>query len=470
MTRTKKSLLASGLALLICAALLVGTTFAWFTDSVTNKGNSIQAGSLMINAYAYKLGTGGQTCTIPGFNGNQKFTFTDAAQDLRADTTPIINEPMWEPGASSAKLLQVTNNGTLAAKLKLDFTTSGDLTNALWFDFIQIDENGDKVGTFTQRPMNTLATFAENLELPLDAGATVRFVLVYGMYTTVGSEYMGDSFTADVTILATQNTKEADGFGNTDYDQDAEYPIVTVDATDDLADVITNAPTGSIVDIKEEVSLPTGQQIIIGDQKEITIQLNQNTLCIEGENFNPIVVSEGSTLTVTDGTVTTDTATYCFENNGNLLLDNVTVNTPQHFAIHNYATLTVQNSHITAAEYAIYNYNATVESIQNSSIEVSGSGAYALYNLGSCTIREIKNSSICAYTTGMFSSVSVYNSAASTIERIVGCTFDGKINNQGTICIQSGSFQNSGLTLEAFQKLIAEGCTATESNGIFTVS
>ena len=224
MNKTKKSLLASGLSLLVCAALLVGTTFAWFTDSVNNKGNSIQAGSLLINAYAYKLGTGGQTCTIPGVNGDQAFTFTATPQDLKTDSTPIINEPMWEPGASSAKLLQVANDGTLAAKISLQFATSGDLTDALWFDFIQIDENGDTVGQFTQRPMNTLATFAENLELPLDTGATVRFVLVYGMYETAGSEYMGDSFTADVTILATQNTKEADGFGNIDYDKNATYP------------------------------------------------------------------------------------------------------------------------------------------------------------------------------------------------------------------------------------------------------
>ena len=111
MKHTKKSLLASGLSLLVCAALLVGTTFAWFTDSVSNKGNSIQAGSLLINAYAYDLGTGGQTCTIPGVNNGQAFTFEATAQDLKTDTTPIISEPMWEPGASSAKLLQVTNTG-----------------------------------------------------------------------------------------------------------------------------------------------------------------------------------------------------------------------------------------------------------------------------------------------------------------------------------------------------------------------
>ena len=46
MQSTKKSLLASGLSLVASAALLVGTTFAWFTDSVTNTGNTIQAGTL----------------------------------------------------------------------------------------------------------------------------------------------------------------------------------------------------------------------------------------------------------------------------------------------------------------------------------------------------------------------------------------------------------------------------------------
>ena len=52
MKTTKRSLLASGLAVLVCIAMLAGTTFAWFTDSVVNKGNKIQSGSLSIDAYA----------------------------------------------------------------------------------------------------------------------------------------------------------------------------------------------------------------------------------------------------------------------------------------------------------------------------------------------------------------------------------------------------------------------------------
>ena len=301
MKNAKKSLLLCAASLVLCAALLVGTTFAWFTDSVTNKGNSIQAGSLLINAYAYKLGTGGQTCTIPGVNGDQAFTFTATPQDLNTDTTPIINEPMWEPGASSAKLLQVTNGGTLAAKISLQFATSGDLTDALWFDFIQIDENGDTVGQFTQRPMNTLATFAENLELPLDTGATVRFVLVYGMYETAGSEYMGDSFTADVTILATQGSKEADGFGNTDYDAAAPLDFVPVSTEAGLQQAIAE---GKSIVLTEDIALTQA----ITTNGSLVIQGNGNTLDLSGAAGNSLLVNraQNAVIQLTDVNLVTD--------------------------------------------------------------------------------------------------------------------------------------------------------------------
>ena len=326
MTKTKKSLLTSGLCLLVSAALLVGTTFAWFTDSVTNKGNSIQTGSLLINAYAYDLGTDGQTCTIKGVNGDQAFTFEATPQDLKTDSTPIINEQLWEPGASSAKLLQVTNDGTLAAKIKLQFAASGDLTDALWFDFIQIGEDGNTMGTFIQRPMNTLATFAENLELPLDAGATVRFVLVYGMYTTVGTEYADDSFTADVTILATQSPKEADGFGNTDYDKKSPYPVIqSVDNADSLADLLTQPGvpaeitlTQSLTNVKlpaitgdvtmnlgknmlSSVSTISGASINIADGGSLTIHAEANDSGFDYTAGGLTATGEGSTLTVNGG-------------------------------------------------------------------------------------------------------------------------------------------------------------------------
>ena len=48
MKNSKRSLVASGLSLAVSAALLLGTTFAWFTDSVTSANNKIQAGNLEV--------------------------------------------------------------------------------------------------------------------------------------------------------------------------------------------------------------------------------------------------------------------------------------------------------------------------------------------------------------------------------------------------------------------------------------
>ena len=55
------------------------------------------------------------------------------------------------------------NEGTLAAEIKLSFETSGELEGALWFDFVKV-ENGQATGKFEKRPMNTLSTFAANME------------------------------------------------------------------------------------------------------------------------------------------------------------------------------------------------------------------------------------------------------------------------------------------------------------------
>ena len=44
---TKTKLVSSIVTLLICFAMLIGTTFAWFTDSVSSTGNKIQAGSMI---------------------------------------------------------------------------------------------------------------------------------------------------------------------------------------------------------------------------------------------------------------------------------------------------------------------------------------------------------------------------------------------------------------------------------------
>ena len=45
---TKRALLSSVLAMLICITMLIGTTFAWFTDTASTAVNKIQAGTLNV--------------------------------------------------------------------------------------------------------------------------------------------------------------------------------------------------------------------------------------------------------------------------------------------------------------------------------------------------------------------------------------------------------------------------------------
>ena len=228
---TKKSLKASGLALVLCIAMLIGTTFAWFTDSITNSGNVIQSGTLDITGTVAGVDQNAVNprYTIEGINGGQPFDFgtpldLEAKDEQGQSVNQMINESLWEPGKSNAKLLTVTNNGSLAAKIKLSFEIKDDgLQNALWYDLIQV-KDGQVIGQLTKREMSTLKAFAESVELPLSAGNSLQFILVYGMKEEAGNEYQGKGFAADVSIVAKQDTVEQDGFGSNQYDKGAFYP------------------------------------------------------------------------------------------------------------------------------------------------------------------------------------------------------------------------------------------------------
>lgn len=286
--QTKKSLRTSGLALLLCVAMLIGTTFAWFTDSLTNSGNKIESGTLNIGAKAYAVGEGGTEVTISGVNGDKPITFSQTGADLETSKDPIINDLLWEPGKSSAKLLEVTNNGSLAAKVKLAFqVTDGGLQNALWFDFVQVGENGSVTGTFTKRPMSQLATVADGVEVSLSANNSVRFVLVYGMDEAAGNEYQGKTFTADVTINATQLSEETDGFGNADYDKNAAYPVSDITG---FEDALNKAQDGDTIQLTGNLKL----EKIMSINKDLTIDGNGNTIISE----QPVYVGAKNDVTI----------------------------------------------------------------------------------------------------------------------------------------------------------------------------
>lgn len=322
----KKSILACGAALALSATALIGTTFAWFTDSVTNSGNKIQAGTLKINAFAFDTGTGGITVNDVG---GKNYTFEAEGEDLRASAAPIVNETNFAPGDVNAKLLEVTNAGSIDAMVKLNFTVEGTLTDALWFDFVRIDESNAVTGTFGEKPMSELVSLsAKELPLPAaDSGAgALRFVLVYGMNEEAGNEYQGGTFTADVAILARQNVNGA------------QYPTVVSDE-EGLTDAL--AAGGNVLLSQDIVTTPELESIVT-DSLYPNIYITKDTeLNMNGREvsfFEEIQEADlgGAAVAffaVTDGTLTIDgdgvfnaeagfNTAYCINvNGGNVVIN-----------------------------------------------------------------------------------------------------------------------------------------------------
>ena len=96
---TKRALITSALAILMCAAMLIGATFAWFTDTASTAVNKIQAGNLDIE-----------------LEYSKDFTEWKKVND----TTKLFEESaLWEPGRTEVVYLRVKNAGNLALKYTL---------------------------------------------------------------------------------------------------------------------------------------------------------------------------------------------------------------------------------------------------------------------------------------------------------------------------------------------------------------
>ena len=222
---TKRALLGSVMAMVLCLAMLVGATFAWFTDTASTGVNKIQAGNLdvvleMQNADGKWVSAEGKT-----------LDFVKAA-DAKGEAI------LWEPGCTyELPALRIRNNGNLALKYQVIITGI----------------NGSaKLNTVIDWTIGDVAMGAEQ---HLAAGESNAFTIKGHMKESAGNEYMNESIDGiAITVVATQDTLESDSFDK-DYDADAEYPVVAV------GDVNTNGDT--VLKDKEEdhtiqVTVPAG--------------------------------------------------------------------------------------------------------------------------------------------------------------------------------------------------------------------
>ena len=222
---TKRALLGSVMAMVLCLAMLVGATFAWFTDTASTGVNKIQAGNLdvvleMQNADGKWVSAEGKT-----------LDFVKAA-DAKDEAI------LWEPGCTyELPALRIRNNGNLALKYQVIITGI----------------NGSaKLNTVIDWTIGDVAMGAEQ---HLAAGESSAFTIKGHMKESADNEYMNESIDGiAITVVATQDTVESDSFNNT-YDANATYPVVAV------GDVNTDGDT--VLKDKEEdhtiqVTVPAG--------------------------------------------------------------------------------------------------------------------------------------------------------------------------------------------------------------------
>ena len=264
---TKRALLTSVMALVMCVVMLVGTTFAWFTDTASTGVNKIQAGNLDIEL-AYK---------------NAETMTTDTGFKAANKDTPVFKEgALWEPGHVEYVVLKIRNAGNLALKYKLGINIANEvgstnvldkpfkLSDSIKFAVLEGDKTVPTAGYEFNRD-NLVAAAGEGAVLStgytaednlLKDGSKIVTLVVW-MPIDVGNEANHktgvDAPTIDLGIKvdATQYTYEKDSFDD-QYDKDAPYETVKVSNEKELRTALFNAPTdgsGVKIVLQDDITL-----------------------------------------------------------------------------------------------------------------------------------------------------------------------------------------------------------------------
>lgn len=279
----RRSLWASALAILLCIAMLLGTTFAWFTDTVSSANNTIKSGTLLIQ-----------------LNGKDD-----------AETLFTSDDVLWEPGYSQKAEFTVQNVGSLWLKYSLQVAIKEDTAGLA--NVLDVYLLNDKTATNLDDAafLGTVADLAAGLgtastkDQPLAPGASAgEKVLVIKMKESAGNEYQNKEIKFDINILATQYTEETDGFGSNQYDKDAQYPTVIVSDTQELVDALANAEDGDIIMLADNANNISITDTLTVTAKDLVLDGNGKTITGSvAENKSFLTVTTDGDFTMTDVTI-----------------------------------------------------------------------------------------------------------------------------------------------------------------------
>lgn len=270
---TKRALFSSVIALLVCFTMLLGTTFAWFTDSVTSAGNIIKTGHLDVEMY--------------WADGTKAVPADDSTDWTDASTGAIFNNDKWEPGYVEVRHIKISNVGTLALKYQLHILANGDISDlADVIDVYFVDpavQVADRTALVGIEPVGTLtevlAGMPGNASGDLLADETDTITLALKMRENAGNEYQNKAIGSDFTIqlLATQLASEEDRFDN-QYDAGAEF----LEVNESASIVNNNGKLGEEVVLTADmpygtmkVTVPAGAQLSSNDVASLKLTVKK---------------------------------------------------------------------------------------------------------------------------------------------------------------------------------------------------
>ena len=273
---TKRALLTSVTALVMCVVMLVGTTFAWFTDTASTNVNRIVSGNLKVDIIEENSD-----------NHIEKLNFTKKVDTPTDGSTAA--DILWEPGCRYlTDGFRIANKGNLALKWKAQVNKGTTAANEGNFDLLDVIDFYLVKGTGKSQTETPLNEFTGNLK----KGETSDVYYIKGvMQTTAGNDYQDLTLEGiAITVYATQLNSEFDSFGN-DYDENAEYPIDTWDGTSATAAELAAATSGTTVTIDSGKLLAAlAKAVNDGDGNDYagyTIKLTKN-IDLNGNEWTPI--------------------------------------------------------------------------------------------------------------------------------------------------------------------------------------
>lgn len=427
MKNRKRALLGSVLALLLCIALFTGTTFAWFTDTVSSTGNQVSTGTLKVDLL-YK------------------------GASLKDTDTAIFVSPEhgWEPGFVQFEEVTVVNKGSLHFQYFLSIAPQGTLTNlAEVVEVYVADITAGNTFDMTDReatlaamtPAGTVAdlmntdggVLAKGTSTVAKDATVATYAIALKLMESADNKYQGMNLCDggfNVTLHAVQLASESDDFGN-DYDK----TIVT-----NVADMLGNLEAGKDVLLGASVNISSAADRPVLDGG--VFDGAGNTLAYTGDKLTSPNMS-APVLTVKSGTV--KNLTINASENGRALYINNTLN----------GDLNVENCVLDGA-YS-FNYNSSV--VTNYKIN---------------------------FTNTVFKSWTSYANSVDSVN-FTGCTFEGNLRPYATSVLTNCEFVGEGeldlsclvagetitlidCNLAASAITLPANCTLTENGTTITIT